>query len=1136
MQPLENKRTKTQTGVARARLLFKRDLAWLPGYPLDAANDASEAGNAFRWQSNLTASATNSSANSSAVSIDGEQLRRAQMTISKLRHRFPRALPKVVDDVDDWLSRTDFLLGLLKGWVHHGETFSSDDVLRSGILPTRWTDELVRIGSSYPRLDGLLNAVTFLTLSDRQNCAIDALEWIDRHATELALLCEIDPERSCELPIRMLSVRETLSSDLMKVFTRCFTDPLVAECRWKRSDARLRELRDEVIKATKQNEFIFPEPKPDETLAQLVMKAFDQACLARPKQQRDCFRLLEHILTAELIEDIAQAQRQITTSEEEMCKLLRRFTASPDMLPQTKANQRELRKQVAESTKIAAVPISTVAAMGTCLGMLSKFTPPETRLWIDFLAGFPREHAGLSARLLAKWWSLWQYRFDHQKDFMRVIKVLSGLMRRRGVAPSILAHWYRYVDEKNVYCELVVNSLDELSGSRDLEKRLVRLLEKVVYDLPLNLGNELLSSMICFAKTSDDDPLSCSLIEHLAKKSDREYDETDLRLAYHFGDSLDLISEILIALQSDYELTELATQLKPLAVDRDLKLIVAKRLAGKDVRLLSRIAATTTILCDMQHPLPKRNACRQVTNWRDRYPTELNAALDRLGQVTLDASKIAESVLGKWFPSSEKLQHQIDALESKLAAGVPNPSDKARMQGRLANLRARQTQAPSVSPARCNKLVEKLQQRTDLEILQQYAKASRAQAVTAMQQRFNLNSLAEDWLQPPLDRVVREINRLSSPMQELGVRLLFETLERTTRNFDLEPGNVAFRKRMETAGVLMQPWLSDQVKQTATTADGSDYELAFTRDVIDFLLMGFHFDTCLSPDSFNFFSTVANAVDLNKRVVYAKTQAGKVIGRCLFALNDAGEILTYHRYSHDPKDGFAGAVDQFAQQLASQMQTSIATTGKVSKLVAKQWYDDGPWQTESNWLGDDGLLAKLVKEFPSEELLPALLDAKGRDFLKPRVAELAMDVRVRRQPKFLIALLDELEGEMSVRQKFTVAVNIDCGIASHRLLSQLRWSDIVGLVNRHQCNECDVFHGIAEYQKVFAVLTEYHPSLALRAIRASRPSSIKNDASDPNRTRRDALAKVHRMLGREHLANKLTNCPENKFRVTRNRS
>jgi hypothetical protein len=71
------------------------------------------------------------------------------MTLSKLRYHFSRALPKIVEDVEDWLQRTDFLLALLKGFVHHGRTFCADDVVRSGVLPVRWTNEMKRMKSMH---------------------------------------------------------------------------------------------------------------------------------------------------------------------------------------------------------------------------------------------------------------------------------------------------------------------------------------------------------------------------------------------------------------------------------------------------------------------------------------------------------------------------------------------------------------------------------------------------------------------------------------------------------------------------------------------------------------------------------------------------------------------------------------------------------------------------------------------------------------------------------------------------------------------------------------------------------------------------------------------------------------------------
>lgn len=1118
MQPLDNKRTKIQAGVSRARLLLKRDLAWLPGYPLKRFETDGGVGTTLFWKSESPLRVNTLPAGA----IDGERLRRAQLTISKLRHRFPRALPKIVDDPDDWLRRIDFLLGLVKADVHRGQPFSSEDVLRSGVLPERWTLKINRMKSAHPPLAEMLDAVTFLALSNRQSCELESLQWIEKHAAELVLLGGMDPDHPCDLAIRMFSVREVLSSSLLKTLTRCFTDPLISACRWQRPDGRLRELRHATIKAAKQIEFVLPEDSGGETLAQLVREVFDEICLSESNVRRHRFQLFEAILNAGLIDNGAKIQRQIAASEETMCKLLRRFEARRGSATQTGISYHELKKKIATAAEIDNVQVANVTALGNCLAKLTRLGAQETRMWTDFSSGFSPANASLCVCLLDKWWRNRHSIENRQHDFIRVIRPLSALIRRRGVARPLQKHWSQYVGERHAYSEFVVDTCDELAGHPNLEVRSVRLLERIAYDLQIDLGKELLSSIAEFSQAIDDEKTSCSLIESLAKKPDAMYNATDLRLACHFGDSIDAISELAFVLQSDHKLTELATQLKPLADDRDLKQIVAKRLVENDLSNLSRIAPAIAILSENQHPLPKRERFEQSSEWMGRYPKDLHTALKLLGQTAIDAPKIAEGILGTAYPSPEKLLQEISAIESKLVVGVSRNCDEIQMQVRLANLRRRLTQSTPVSPARRDKLIAKLRKRAELEILQQYASTCQVQAAAAMQQRYDLKSFADEWWQPPLDRVLREIHRLSTPMRELGIRLIFETLEPATHNFDQEPRNVVFRERLEAAGVLMAPWLSDQLRHVATAADGTAYELAFTRDVIDFLLMGFHFDTCLSPDSFNFFSTVANAVDLNKRVVYAKTEAGKIIGRCLFALNDSGEILTYHRYSHDPRDGFSNAVDQFAQQLARQMQTSIATSGKVSKLVAKQWYDDGPWQTDSDWLSDDGTLTKLTQELAYEDLLPGLLQVKGREFLKHRVAELAIDTRVRNQPKLLLPLLDEFEAELSVKQKLTVAVNVESTEVSHRLLAQLRWSDIVGILNRHQCSRCDVFHGIAGYVKVFAVLTGYHPSLALRAIRASRPSSIRSDVEDANRTRRNALAQVHRTLGREQLADKLS--------------
>ena len=106
--------------------------------------------------------------------------------------------------------------------------------------------------------------------------------------------------------------------------------------------------------------------------------------------------------------------------------------------------------------------------------------------------------------------------------------------------------------------------------------------------------------------------------------------------------------------------------------------------------------------------------------------------------------------------------------------------------------------------------------------------------------------------------------------------------------------------------------------------------------------MGEPFDTCLSPGAFNFFSTIANAADINKRVLYGLDAKGVIHVRCLLALSDEGHILTFYVYAHNDQRKAIEAVKSYVGALAKQMRTTMVAHGKVRTLVANDWYDDGP--------------------------------------------------------------------------------------------------------------------------------------------------------------------------------------------------
>jgi len=68
---------------------------------------------------------------------------------------------------------------------------------------------------------------------------------------------------------------------------------------------------------------------------------------------------------------------------------------------------------------------------------------------------------------------------------------------------------------------------------------------------------------------------------------------------------------------------------------------------------------------------------------------------------------------------------------------------------------------------------------------------------------------------------------------------------------------------------------------------------------------------------------------------------------------------------------------------------------------------------------------------------------------------------------------------------------------------------LTSIIKRASCDGCGEVHGLANDDQLFAALTAFNPSLAIRAMRASRRRKCRDDLSDPHPARRRALASAH---------------------------
>lgn len=160
------------------------------------------------------------------------------------------------------------------------------------------------------------------------------------------------------------------------------------------------------------------------------------------------------------------------------------------------------------------------------------------------------------------------------------------------------------------------------------------------------------------------------------------------------------------------------------------------------------------------------------------------------------------------------------------------------------------------------------------------------------------------------------------------------------------PANAAFLQGMRERGVDTAAWLASHPRRyPCPGVKGGRVRLHLERDPVRILQMGNYFDTCLSFGNCNSFSTVANACDLNKRVIYAADGENRVVGRKLIGINTDGQLIGYYTYSSLPDEAtnaaLRGIFRRYAGDYAARCALELGETGTVPRLLAEDWYDDG---------------------------------------------------------------------------------------------------------------------------------------------------------------------------------------------------
>ncbi|MEM8862864.1 MAG: hypothetical protein AAGD96_31525, partial [Chloroflexota bacterium] len=500
--------------------------------------------------------------------------------------------------------------------------------------------------------------------------------------------------------------------------------------------------------------------------------------------------------------------------------------------------------------------------------------------------------------------------------------------------------------------------------------------------------------------------------------------------------------------------------------------------------------------------------------WLDRFPAEFHPAINTLNSfVPPDkALSLTENVLGKSFPDPAELSREIQHLEGLIKVNPQN----AGLSKRFANLKKRQTSPKALSSKKVDNLNKKLVGVVHVEMLNVWEGKLKESAYINLSQNLNVETVPDELVSTHGSMLLPNIRNLPHPFKDLGLKLLQNRCGARPWLMSQEPANLKFVGRLSKLGINVEPWLNPPEPQKLLGENDQEIIINFEDDPIEILHMGGYFNTCLSPGSFNFYSTTINAADINKHVIFGRNSNGSVVGRCLIGLTDQGGIVTFHPYCHDGKLGFEKIILKIVQQLATEMGTIILPKGIVEPIMANDWYDDGPRDLAQSFvfLNHDSTFRKNLESISPGEFVQKLGEAFSPLPLNGLTLPLIIDLHeVQARPALLAELLPFMR-----RHRKSISDQIWFKMLKGLIhLGRLQEAREIVLTKAvpYQLRYYRMYHedGYLDFN-LLDTMIDLEPVLALQVIRQTRSKYNRTDLDEWIFDRAQALIKVYGKLNR----------------------
>lgn len=998
--------------LAAARTYLRVKLGWLHGLPAAKASDGT-----LTWTVLPRAGRGDVP---EQIRIDRELLRRTEYGRNALRRRFPRALPKIVGDVDAWTIRTDQQLEILKAIIHDGADFPDLDALLTLYGPRRQIRQrITHLAQRSPTLAVFATRLLWLHWHDEDRLA-RILPVLDANQHALARLTErLDGSDAIVTGLLCLYLFED------RVMGR-YLDLIADERSWRvpLSQGDFRRSLNKQIKAA--------------STKQTVNAAFLAGGVVRPH--------------AKLGEDLVAYLNELWASDGQTrarsVRLLDLF-APWDVLDQwdrwwheAHALEREVRRVIGSLPGAAQAELERLSHEVTSLTKA-----PDAWQWQDIKALIERlTHAARADEFEALVTCASGFTTSHGRKPVRqtFLETWAHALKRpasgRGAVPELIAGQERVLsalpEERSqhqvwIADDLAMDAIDTWLDDAEPQRWIAPCFHALAHVVARAAAWDTYNGpfrdytgwdcLVATVKQVGDPDVAATLLLTVPPNID-----------HISGEAWTVLLRLSDGEPKHFE--QLAKQWRPEHWSQEgikelLKLIdapaaaylVTQMLVHGDGKRASRVVALArgcrSLKLPIVPPSPKEHNAESDLS---AYPEELHGALAELALWERDFESAADHILSKDFPLRRKLEAERAVLVEMI--GAADPERTTTLQLRLNSLDRRLTTKATASPQRLQNYQIKIERRT---------RHARLLAWEDMLTNAFQGALADKIGTAIPDDVIANTDTLYlfgavAALDGVSANLAYRLIRTRCglRPWDLrdDPANAGFLAELTRRGVDVSVWM-DGIGSRDIEVDSQTWTIDLETDPLEILRMGAPFDTCLAPGSFNFFSAVSNAADINKQVVYVRDRERVIRGRCLICLTDEGNIIAFYVYAHQRNDRLKEAIHQYIHDLKSAMGNQIVARGVIRKLVARDWYDDGPDDItgQLQFLSLDSPFMCALTTMSPDALPRALEDELDVKLITPSVVvAVAQTDAVRERPELILSLRHYL-GDLGALDAFTCA-------------------------------------------------------------------------------------------------------------------